>query len=182
MDEDIQAGMRLQVVGGDIEFVQIFGREAGGGEVMDGPARLFEGMDVEEAGVVVLRKLREPGQQPPTVGEGGVDEAQIGTFRLQHFDALEHFAECVGVITHFVVFGFAAIDADGNEIEGSEDGAFGGRGQKHRVCRHRVEIAELFCGLGEGAKMGIKKGFAAGEADDVIAEGCGLFKKVEDRV
>jgi len=30
--------------------------------------------------------------------------------------------------------------------------------------------------------MRIEKGFAAGEADDVVAEGDGLFEKPEDRV
>ena len=57
----------------------------------------------------------------------------MGTFRLQHFDAFQHFAECVGVIAQLVVFGFAAIDADGDEIELPEDGAFGGRGQQHQA-------------------------------------------------
>jgi len=74
--------------------------------------------------------------------------------------------------------GLAAVDADGDEIEERKEGAFGGRGEEHGVGGHGCEEAELFGGFGERAEMGIEKGFAAGEADDIVAEGRGLVEEM----
>jgi hypothetical protein len=128
-----------------------------------GAAGVFEGVDVQEPGLVALGEFDEPGEELPTVGEGGVDETKVAACGFKYFDAFEHFAKGVGVVAQVVVCRFTAVEADGDEIEERKEIAFGSCGQEHGVCRHRVKIAKLFCALGERTQVGIDKGFAAGE-------------------
>jgi len=98
LDEEIGGGVRREIMCGDIEFVQVAGHEMDVREAAGGSAGAFEGMDVEEAGLVLQREPDEPGQEPPAAGQGGVDEAEVAAGGFYAIQACEHFVICVWVI------------------------------------------------------------------------------------
>ena len=72
-----------------------------------------------------------------------------------------------------------AVDADGDEVQLAKDPPGALRPKEHAIGCDGIEISKR-PGCGDQLfQLIVQKGFAAGEADDIVAEGCRLFKDVD---
>jgi len=134
-------------------------------------------MQVEQAGFVPEGKVCQPGEDLPAIGQEGVDETKFFYGVLYYFEAVGHACKSALLSALDVVsFGFA-VDADGDQIELTEDAAGVWRRQEHAVGDNGVAITQGVRGLCQLLEMEAFEGFAAAEMDDVITEGGRLFEE-----